>query len=275
MPASKRSIALIGAGPVGTSVATHAHRLGDEVVAVVARHQASARRLARRVGCRTHGTSVSIIPENVGIVVVAVPDAEIERIGMSLAASQAWSRRTSFIHCSGALTSDALSVLRARGHRVASIHPIQTFPRAALKFADATLLQNIAWGVEAPPPHRAWAERLVRQWKGRAVQVPKEAKIAYHLACTFAANYPVLLWQLTAELGRAARIPGGLGPFMPLILESLGYAYELGPKRALTGPAARGDVTLLRQHRDVLRRSHPSWLPLFDALVQKARRRVR
>jgi predicted short-subunit dehydrogenase-like oxidoreductase (DUF2520 family) len=275
MPSSKPTIALIGAGSVGTSMAIHVRRLGYDVVAVVARHRASARRLALRVGCRRYGTSVAVIPERVGLVVLAVPDPEIRAVAMSLAASHEWSRRTAFIHCSGALSSDVLFVLRACGHRVASVHPIQTFPRAALGFADATLLQGIAWGVEAAQEHRAWAERLVRQWKGRPIQVPKEAKIAYHLACTFASNYPVLLWQLTEELARSARIPGGLGAFMPLILESLGYAYELGPKRALTGPAARGDVTLLRQHRDVLRRSHRAWLPLFDALVQMAGRRVR
>ncbi|MCU0452605.1 MAG: DUF2520 domain-containing protein [Bacteroidetes bacterium] len=275
MRSSQRTIALIGAGPVGTSLAIHAQRLGRRVVAVVARHGRTSQRLARRVKCRSYGTSVSIIPSDVDLVVIAVPDGEIARVAASLASTVSWRRRTAFVHCSGAVTSDALAPLRARGHRVASLHPIQTFPRAALRFADATLLQNIAWGVEAATGQRTWAERLVREWKGRPVRVPKEAKITYHLACTFAANYPVVLWQLTAELGRAARIPGGLGPFIPLILESLSYAYELGPKRALTGPAARGESSVLRKHREALRRLSPTWVPLFNALVHQARRRSR
>ncbi len=275
MSSRQPTIALIGAGPVGTAVAIHAQRNGFSVAAVVSKHRSSSHVLARRVACRVFGTSVASIPPDVDVVVIAVPDGEIRRVATSLAASVAWHRRTGFVHTSGALTSDELAPLRTRGHRVASVHPIQTFPREAQRFSDETLLQNIAWGVEAPSPSRTWAHRLVRRWRGRPLQVPKDAKITYHLACTFAANYPVLLWQLAEELGRAARIPGGLAPFMPLILESLGYAYELGPRKALTGPAVRGDRAMLQRHRAALLRLKPTWVPLFDALVQKARRRSR
>lgn len=270
-----QTIALVGAGPVGASLAIHARARGDQVVAIVSRHRATARRLARRFKGAVSGTNVGCIPRDVDIVVLAVPDGEILRVATSLAASVSWSRRTSFFHTSGSMTSDELAPLRAMGLRVASIHPIQTFPRAARSFTDDTVLQQIAWGVEASGSHRAWAERLVRRWGGRPVRVPKEAKIAYHLACTFAANYPVLLWQAAADLSRSAGLPGGLAPFMPLILESLSYAYELGPRKALTGPAVRGDAALLRKHRAELRRRLPEWVTLFDALVRRARRRPR
>jgi predicted short-subunit dehydrogenase-like oxidoreductase (DUF2520 family) len=45
----------------------------------------------------------------------------------------------------------------------------------------------------------------------------------------------------------------------------------LGPARALTGPAARGDHETLDRHRAAL---DPSEVPAYDALVALARRLV-
>jgi predicted short-subunit dehydrogenase-like oxidoreductase (DUF2520 family) len=42
----------------------------------------------------------------------------------------------------------------------------------------------------------------------------------------------------------------------------------LGPARALTGPAARGDVETLERHRAAL---NPSELAAYDAMVDMAR----
>ncbi len=267
----KMSIALIGAGPVGTAIAVRSRACGYKISAIVSRRASSARTLAARVGCSLSGTRVRIIPADVDLVVLAVPDGAIERVALSLAASVPWSRRTGFFHTSGAMSSDLLASLRWSGHRVASLHPIQSFPRHADRHTIGTVLQDIWWGVECSASDRRWAHRIARSWGGHPFAIPKEVKIAYHLACTFASNYPVLLWLLVAQLGRHAGVPHGLSPFVPLIRTSLANALEVGPLRALTGPAARGDLAVLRSHRDVLRRTAPAWVGLFDAIVARAR----
>ena len=68
MTTRHRTVALIGAGPVGTALAIHARACGQQVVAVVSRHRSTSRALARRVGCRAEGTSVAIIPPDVDLV---------------------------------------------------------------------------------------------------------------------------------------------------------------------------------------------------------------
>ncbi|MEK6650179.1 MAG: NAD(P)-binding domain-containing protein, partial [Bacteroidota bacterium] len=70
----KMSIALIGAGPVGTAIAVRSRACGHRIAAIVSRRAPSARRLAGRVGCSLSGTRVRIIPPDVDLVVLAVPD---------------------------------------------------------------------------------------------------------------------------------------------------------------------------------------------------------
>lgn len=275
MPPRMLSIAVIGAGPVGTALAVHCRTLGHRVVAVISRSPASAGRLARRVRCRAFGDRLHHLSrlqtdQTIDLVLVAVPDRELRSVGASLAAGVSWDPRTSFIHTSGSLTSDCFSALRAMGHRVASLHPIQSFPRPERSVNASVELNGIWWGVECMASEQRWAHRLVRSWGGKPVQVPKETKIAYHLACTLAANYPVVLWSLSAELGRIARIPRGMEPFFPLIRSTLANAVSMGPRRALTGPAVRGERDVIRAHRKFLRDSLPQWVGLFDALVARA-----
>jgi predicted short-subunit dehydrogenase-like oxidoreductase (DUF2520 family) len=265
------SIALIGAGPVGTAIAVRSRDRGHRIAAIVSRRASSARKLAKRVGCSLSGTRVRIIPPDVDLVVLTVPDGSIERVAMSLAASAMWSRKTGFIHTSGSLSSDLLAVLRSSGYRVASLHPVQSFSRHADPRAIDIVLEGVWWGVECSAADRRWAGRIARSLGGRPFAVPKEAKIAYHLACTFASNYPVLLWFLAEQLGRTAGVPRGMAPFVPLIHTTLANAQTAGALRALTGPAVRRDLAVLRSHRDVLRRAAPAWIGLFDALVARAR----
>lgn len=271
MPQRRMSIALIGAGPVGTAIAVQSKGRGHRIVAIVSRRASSARSLAARVGCALSGTRVRVIPPDVDLVVLAVPDGDIERVAISLAATMPWSRRTGFVHTSGAMSSGLLAALRSSGHRVASLHPVQSFSRHADRRTVGTLLQDVWWGVECSASDRQWAHRIARSLGGRPFAVPKEGKIAYHLACTFASNYPVLLWLLAAQLGRHAGVPRGMTPFVPLIRTSLANTLEMGPLRALTGPAVRGNLAVLRSHRSVVRLLAPSWVGLFDALVARAR----
>lgn len=275
MPSRSLSIAVIGAGPVGTALAVHCRSLGHRIVAVISRNPASARRLARRVDCRLSSDrlrqlSLLETDRSIDLVLVAVPDRVLRAVGASLAAAVSWGPRTSFIHTSGALTTECFAALKAKGHRVASLHPIQSFPRLGRRMDPFVEVAGIWWGVECATADRRWAFHLVRTWRGRPVRVPKETKIAYHLACTLAANYPVVLWSLTEKIGRIAGIPRGMEPFAPLIRSTLENTISMGPRKALTGPAVRGDHDVLRAHREFLRGAAPRWVGLFDALVLRA-----
>ena len=85
--------------------------------------------------------------------------------------------------------------------------------------------------------------------------------------------------HLVAVLGQVERLADGLGipfeVFMPLVEASITNVAELGPHKALTGPAARGDIGTIGKHREALEARHPDELAGYDALVERAVRLAR
>ncbi|MFQ5555724.1 MAG: DUF2520 domain-containing protein, partial [Acidimicrobiia bacterium] len=58
----------------------------------------------------------------------------------------------------------------------------------------------------------------------------------------------------------------------PLVAAVVANAFELGPRAALTGPVARGDVATVSGQIEAVRTAAPEWLPAFvDAVAELAR----
>ena len=109
----------------------------------------------RRLGAKVVELGES--PLAAGLIWITVPDDAIAAVATELAAQQEWSGRTVF-HSSGALTSDALQPLRAKGARVASVHPGMTFVARSVPS-----LKGVPFGIEGD----AAALRLARRVIGR------------------------------------------------------------------------------------------------------------
>ena len=58
----------------------------------------------------------------------------------------------------------------------------------------------------------------------------------------------------------------------PLALASLENAARVGPARALTGPAARGDTPVITQHITALQRSAPELVDAYVTLLNATER---
>jgi predicted short-subunit dehydrogenase-like oxidoreductase (DUF2520 family) len=94
------------------------------------------------------------------------------------------------------------------------------------------------------------ARLLALSLGGRVVEVADEDRAAYHAAACIAANHVVAL------LGQVERVAASAGldleAFLPLTRAALDDVAALGPRRALTGPAVRGDWDTLSRHLDAL-----------------------
>ena len=80
-----------------------------------------------------------------------------------------------------------------------------------------------------------------------------------------AADATVVAGHSVGEI--AASIGMELEDFLPLAQNALSDVIELGPRRALTGPAARGDVATLDAHLEAI---PESTRPLYVALIREA-----
>ena len=246
-----KRFSIIGAGRLGTSLGLALARRGWEPAVIADRDPAAARESRRTIGRGTASTDIGRAARRAPLLFITVPDDAVEAMARRLArAGGDWSGRTVF-HTSGLLASSALAPLRARGARVASLHPVQSFPA---KTGGARLFPGIYWGIEGDPEAVRLGKGIVRSLGGRTFAVRAEAKPLYHAACSLAANAFVALEAaaaaLLAEAGASPRTAATV--LLPLVQGTLQGVKKFGLEKALTGPVVRGDVGTVRRHLEAL-----------------------
>ncbi len=191
--------------------------------------------------------------EGVDLVVIATPDSAVLEV-----AGRIHPRGDVVVaHLAGSL---GLDVLEPHPRR-AALHPLVPLPSPEI---GAERLRRGAWFAVAGDP---MCRRVVEDLGGRSFTVDDEHRAAYHAAACIASNHLVALAGQVERIADSVGVP--LEAYMDLVRATVENIAELGPRRALTGPAARGDLATIEHHRRAL---DPSELPAYDALVEAARR---
>ena len=201
---------------------------------------------------------------------LTVPDTWIAQVSAELAATsvsldaQSSTRRPVAFHCSGFLPSSVLSPLASIGWHVASVHPVLTFasPESAVE-----QFQGAQCGVEGDSAALEVLQPLFAATGALCFPVIGERKALYHAGAVFSSNFTVVLQAIAREAWAAAGVPDEVAL---KIQESLMRAttenvMSLGPK-AITGPAARGDVQVVRAQGAEVSRWHPDAGALYSEL---------
>ncbi|MCL1598909.1 MAG: DUF2520 domain-containing protein, partial [Actinomycetia bacterium] len=171
---------------------------------------------------------------------IAVSDDAIEQVAATLADT---GPQIDTVHVSGAASIDALAALSSPNVQVGSFHPLQTLPDAR---SGAGRLAGSWIGITADEPLRRRLIDLATSIGCHAFDVDDSAKPLYHAAAAATANFTLAVLDLAKDLFEAAGIP--FDTARPLLEATVANAFELGPRGALTGPIARGDVdTVTRQ----------------------------
>ncbi|MCC6742108.1 MAG: DUF2520 domain-containing protein [Planctomycetia bacterium] len=247
----REAVSIIGAGRVGAALGAGLRRAGWPVVAVGGRGTAATRRGARFVGAPAASARAAAAAAD--IVIVAVPDDAVAATAREIA--PALRRGAVVLHTAGALSSDALSPVRRRGARAASLHPLMTFPTPGRGLAA---LRGAHVFVEGDRGTRPLLHRLVRNLGAVPVDVSKRGKVLYHAGAVLACNALVALLADAFALFSAAGIPErrALAALGPLVRTTVENVLALGPARALTGPVARGDARTVARHLAALHGRH-------------------
>lgn len=256
-------VAVIGAGALGSVLALRLGGCGYPVVAVLGRSGTAS--LARRVGAPVASPSLHDLPETARLVACCVPDDALPAVVDGLGPLRRDWSDTTVLHTSGALTTEVLAPLAARGATTLSFHPVQTFTRASTPDGFA----GIPVGLEGTEAALAVGRRLAVDLGARPVVLPAAAKTRYHLAATVASNFLVTLMALAEEVLATIGLtrPEGAALLRPLVEGTLGNLAAQPPEDALTGPVARGDAQTLAAHLDALQRHLPHLLPAYVALA--------
>jgi len=246
-------IAFVGCGAAGRALAVAWLRKGHAIGAVHARR--SAAEAVRAIGAGVPGGALG----DADVVVFATPDDAIAPV----AASHRLAPRQVALHLSGAHPS---TLLKPTGARTASLHPLCAF--ADLEGALAALPRAFCF-VEGEAADVA--EKLARDLTPRVARLETGKKILYHAGAAIASNYTVTLLAVARDLFVKAGVPEGtaLEALMELVRGSLDNVAKLGIPKGLTGPAARGDMDLVRRHIEALDGPvRALYLSLLDATLK-------
>lgn len=272
-PARRPSLALVGAGRVGTTLASLLGAAGWPPAAVVDRSLHAARRATSRAGKGLATTSLRRGTREAEILLLAVPDRALPALASALAPLGPWAGRV-VLHTCGAEGPAVLAALAEVGAETGSLHPLQTFPSAVHPLES---LRGVRAAVSGSPVASRAARGLCRALGLSPLDLPEEGRALYHLAAVLASNHVVSLLDAAVEALEAAGLPRdeALPALLPLLAGSHAALGERGLPGALTGPVARGDVGTVEKHLAALEGRDPSLGRLYRDLSLRTLRLAR
>lgn len=268
------SLNVIGTGRVGQTVARLWQQQGlCQVQDLLARSQASAAQAAAFIGAGRVASSLTELRE-ADLWMLSVPDTQVAAVATDLAQAlraRGTVRPAIAFHCSGFLQASALGPLQALGWQAASVHPVLNF---ASPEAGVARFAGTPCGLEGDEAAVAALQPLFAGVGGVCFPVISEHKPLYHAAAVFASNFTVVLQAIGQEAWQAAGVPPDMVPRVheALLRATIENTLALGPARAITGPAARGDAQVVQQQGEQVARWHPEAGRIYQDMSVLARR---
>jgi predicted short-subunit dehydrogenase-like oxidoreductase (DUF2520 family) len=260
---------LIGAGRVGQTLGRLFQTAGVlELQAVLTRSADSAQQASAFMGAGLACTALAELAA-ADVWLLAVPDAHIATTAQALAALDVAQRPALVFHCSGAMGSDQLVALSQRGWQVASAHPLLSFARPELALRQ---FAGTPCALEGDARALPWLESAFTRIGGQCFPVAASDKLLYHAAAVFATNFLPVLQDTAEQLWQHSGMPAALIEQMrrTLLHNAVNNIVALGPKAALTGPAARGDLALVAAQARALAQWDAQSGAAYQALSQLA-----
>lgn len=257
------SVAVIGAGRLGQAFAIALQSSGYPVVALVARSRQKAEKAAAllektcgqgpgksRPKFALGAKQLGELPET-DLVLITTPDDAIQDTAQRLSSLRNGRKRSTVLHTSGALSSEALAPLAEKGFQTGSIHPLISICEPV---SGAAALHGAFFCIEGTGKAKRLAEAIVRDLGGHGFTVTPESKALYHAAAVMTAPHLTALVDLAVEMLSACGLSKSKAQqvFMPLLESTVNNLKTSNPQQALTGTFARGDIATVRRHLDAL-----------------------
>lgn len=258
----KKTIAIVGAGRAGQTLARALRLKGYRVACVVTRSLKTAQRARQFIGGGTPVRAPLKEVPDANVALISAPDDRVGAVAEALARAEGSWRGKVVLHTSGALSSRVLEPLRRRGASVGSMHPIFAFPRPLKKFPA-----GVVFGIEGTARALKEAQRLARALRGVAVRVRADRKALYHASAALVAGHLMTLVDLGVRMMTRSGVPAkrARGALLPLVFGTVGNYSRRGAK-AWTGPLERGDAETVREHVKALRRLPRRYREAYVAL---------
>lgn len=268
-----KTVAIIGAGRVGSSVGYLLSRAGYAVTSVAARTAESAEKAAAFIGAGEPTTDVVKAASKADIIFITTPDGAIKNICDKIASGGGLKPGSIVVHMSGAQSLALLDAAKLSGSYRAVIHPLQSVPSPAQGIKN---LPGSYFRTEADPEALETARALVTALGGIELVMPKwssdkESAALYHAGAVAVSNYFVALIDYGLKFYQAlgADKHEALKAVLPLIKGTLANIESMGTTEALTGPIVRGDAGTIKGHIEAMQAKAPELLGLYRELAKQ------
>ena len=203
------------------------------------------------------------------VFLISTTDDQIEIAAKELASHCVVRAGDLVFHCSGALTSSALSSLQEQGAWTASVHPIKSFATAD------SVVESFSGTFCAMEGEQKALNRLKPAFESigaQVISIAPEKKVLYHASMSLLCNYLCALMDIGLECLESSGMPRDQAKhaIKPLTQETLGNIFSMDTTDALTGPIARGDLQTLKNQIEAIACFAPEHSPLFSALSSQA-----
>ncbi|KTD20596.1 pyrroline-5-carboxylate reductase [Legionella lansingensis] len=241
---------IIGAGHLGKTIGyLLAKSRGIKIGAICNQSLESSKAAIQFIGSGNYCTSINKLPP-ADITLITTPDDMISHVCEELSKNAFIKKNSVVLHCSGSLTSDALSTIKDKGCYVASIHPMKSFanPELCVEQYNGTYC-----AVEGDKMAISTITPLFNSIGSITYAIDKTKKSLYHAAGVFASNYLVTLAEQALICLKDAGVENELA--MHIITNIMrgtisNLEKTLSPAQSLTGPIQRGDISTLKKHME-------------------------
>lgn len=233
------NIGIIGTGNVALHLATALEAAGHVITHIYGRDINKAAALAERLYDAEPTNELDFSESEAGIFLIAVSDNAIEEVATGLIVPD----HAVIAHTSG---SKPLQVLENYHPHVGVFYPLQTFSQVnKINFEEIPLLIEYN--------NNTVKESLTALGLSLSKEVyylNSEQRRVLHVGAVFACNFVNHMMTLSKRVVEAEELPFKL--LHPLMKETFRKAMKLGPEAAQTGPALRGDFSVVNAHLEML-----------------------
>ena len=256
------SIAIIGTGRLGVTLALALHRQGVEIAMVANRSAASAQQLAAQLGsCRSVTANEAAQAD---LVFLTVPDDALA----PTAAQLPWRHGQAVVHCSGATEVSVLQPAADAGAQICGFHPLQIFsdPARALE-----LIAGSSVAIEGPPELEAQLQHLAGLLGMHPIRLPPGARALYHGGASYAASFLLSMLKEAVAAWRSFGVDEAqaLQALLPLAQGTLAAAASKGLSAAVAGPVSRGDAGVIARHLAAFEALGPEHAALYREMTRR------
>lgn len=234
-----KRIILIGAGNVAHHLAPALLKAGLNLCQIYSRSIESARELGRKTGITYTADLFGIYPDG-DIYIFCVSDDVLPSIIKTIRMPD----NALLLHTSG---SQPMDVFKSYSKHYGVIYPVQTFSKKReLDFREIPLCVE---GNTGPVKERI--KKFAEKLSGKIYEIDSAQRKELHLAAVFACNFPNYLYQVAGKLLEDKGLSFAM--LRPLIFETAHKVMLLNPEEAQTGPAKRGDESIMNMHKNMLK----------------------